>query len=1335
MLEERAGDPAAAETAFALVEGPVPEAYAGLARVHAAADALVNRAEAALDALQRAAPEARAGALEQLLSALSSTPGALRDARLTARALGPLALNDDRVANLWLRAARRSDDPHQLPAVLRRLATRCALVAVRTRAALEAAERIDVASPAEAAELLSMLLDEHPGESLAAAALAAIAEHTDDPSLARDALRALARSAVDPWERDLLARFTGTASGNFACFAASLADPTPSRERSLQLSRLHDLVGDAVTLFAQRTRSLLAQTGSLDEGLAVARRFAAYDPLSSEAAIAWMGAASLSGDAAQVAGAVEALAGSLAPPRDLAAVTRAALPRLRTLDDPGALARTVESATRAGALSDRALRSAVGEVVSTAPASVAARWIEGLLGATEPTEHPRWLPLLADAYREVRLAGAEFDALERLDLLRPSAERLPRMADLAISAGLEDRAAALKARAVESTHAPAARRALLFELAAMHAAASPPRTVDAVAALDRLASERPDADTQAAVARALVEIGQPEAAVQRLTRWAGERTGADAAARLKRAAVIATETLRDPSRALGLWRQYLRVAGWDEAVLESVEALAAERRAVELMRSLYDDLAADAAGPHGRHAVAYRRAVFLERAGETEAALEEQLALFERTRTLGASFTAVERLATAAGRWDALLQAVEGLARAAPTSESRESYLLRASEVARRHRRDDAASLGYEVQAWQSTRSAALWERVRERARGMRIAHTTASRAAFEALIDGELAAGNQTWDDTARRVHALQALEVAALDTDDIDRAMAAAALYLRQHDAPATGRATVLALLDRKAVSPAMRDAVLRSPALVRASEPPAEPALTPPPPPRPTPLPSPAISPMRGSTLELISSPPSSVSARPVVRERRVTMPSSQPVPAALRRSGNAPPSPPPEPPETATTRMSPRPAPPPPVVPPSPPPPPLSPASVPPPPPLTPPPPAPVAASSPPVTPPPLPSSPPATPPPLPSAPPAPPRSALPPAPSDPADLALTELVAQARPPVTAAMDDGASDEDRRDAWRRALHDDPSRLDALAALVDAPPEPGREGEHTALSQLLAALRGEPVAGLAPPVAARSDPPDGVARVLFPPRWGRFPELGALLWEALGPAWRRDAQRLAASETHRPVSAASPLVPAFQSALRLLQLPRTTGCLSREQVAEGAVVFVGSVPPSVLFDPSVTRHPEGFLFRLGEVLEATRPAFLPLWALPDDDFDALCRALPLAFGDAAHGASIEPSVARWAGRLVDTIAPRIQRPLRDLVMELGPRLTPGAWRSAVHQARVHAGLLVSGDVSAALESVMRAAPEAVPRDPSRALAVYEPLRELVRFAASDEYLLLRW
>lgn len=1251
-LEESAGDLAAAEGAYARIQEPLPQAFEGLARVHEVAERLVSACEAALAEVAAAGESERATAMAAAIATCERAPGAVASSTVAMEALAAFAPSHDGAAALWVRAARRAPEPGALAAVLRRLATRAESPAVRRRSLLEclALAEFSAGPGTDAAELLRLYVEDHPGDATIAAALGALAERSDDDALRRAALRAVADATEDRAEADLLLRFAGVRRGDFEAFGVVAEEPAPSAGRSERLRRLHELLGDSVTLLSLRTRALMASAGDPGEALAIARRFVEVAPWSPEAVFAYAGFVRLSGDPAAIVASTRAAISSCARLPELAALTRGALARLTELEADAEVATVVDAAAEAGLFADRALADvalALTDVALTRADVVGDRGVRSLevalAASAEPD--PGWLDQL--------------EALRRVG------------GDPAGLLGVRLRAAG-------------GRKAALAE------------------ELDALAEGATDDLAQGRWVRAAVAVGQPSVALRWLTRWADALgVGAGAGLRLRCAARVAWAVQGNAAAALGFLRDAVLADADAHEVLADADRVGAGAAALEPLLTIYDDAMARAAGVHGRRAFAYRRATVLERAGRTAEALAAQVELFGETRTIGASLQAIERLASATGRWQALLDAFEVLAAEAPSTEAKLQWLLRCADVARGQMRSPEASLGYEVQAWQASRSASLWERVIDRARTLRPAHPAASKAALEALIDAELASAQQAWDDQVRGLHALQALDCALSEAHDHDRAVAAIGLYVKNHEAPRAARLTVIDMIERPGVPEPLRELLRASPVL--GSRPPPSETRTDPP---------------RHRTLELVID--EEPEAETAVRPSKPTAPrASRPTPES----------------EWISFVAEPRP-----------------------------------------VT-------------PVPKAPTATAPDALPtvvptgdleevevePKPDSSTFLITSLAPANARrpspkpvvddslPPVEAGPIAVSSEESLREAvargddaaavalakrlaadpehahealaLQRARFDaDPARLDALDAVIEIVQRGDRRGEALGLSQVRAVLRGEALELRPLHPIELDDPPDGVARVLSPARLGPFAELGALLWESVGVTWRRELSRASGRDDGVRIPASSPVVKPFQAALRLLQMPRTTTLALRDGPAGAGSVSAASTPVTLVMSVEQAVDTPAGHFAMGHLVEAARTGHLPVTALAPDAADRMVRALTFAFG--APGADkVDPAVAAAAAQLMDATPTRLHRQVRAYVEELGPSLTPARWRAVIDQARARAGLLVSGDFFESARWLLATAPAEVPRSLPWAFVEWEPLRELLRFAVSEEYLLLRW
>jgi len=1255
-LEEAAGDLAAAESAYASVEGAVPEAFEGLGRVYEGAARQVAQAETEFGALASAAAESREGQVDEAVARCASTPGAMAAAGSALETLAGLSLHHAGAAALWVRAARRSADRATLAAVLRRLATRCELAPTRREALLECLTLPELSSGggSDAVELLRLFLEDLPGDTTAAAALAALAEQRADAELTRDAIRAVAMASQEPTERDILLRFVGVRSGAFEALGAATEEPVPSAGRGDRLRRLHHLVGDSVTLLSLRTRALMASPGAPGEGLAVARRFVEAAPWSPEAVFAFAGLTRLGDDGAEVVAAIRAALRSCARLPELASLVRGAVARLAALGDETAVHHVLDAATDAGLLADPSLAElALSRPHGDGPVMV--RRLEIAIAASDAPD-PAWIARL------VGLREAAGDAL-----------------------------GALGAR-VRGPHAGRAKEE----------------------ELDALADGATDDDAQGRWVRCAVANGLPQVSLRWLSRWAAARGSEPGAGlRLRCAARVAWDLQGDGEAALEFLRDALRAEADTADVLQDADLIGRRSGQLDGLLSIYDDAAGVAAGVHGRQALHYRRALALEHGGRAAEALEAQLALFRELRTIGAPLHAIERLAGAAGRWEPLLEAFEILAAEAPSSEAKLQFLLRCAELARSRLKSTERALDFEVQAWQVSRSRALWDRVIERSRALRATHPAAAAEAIHALVDGELASAQQAWDDSVRGLHALQALDCALTEAHDHDRAVAAIELYLRQHEAPRIARSTVLEMIGRASVPPQLQRSLRASSALA-STPPPPPPTPTPPPPPPSTRAPS------RGPTLELVLD--DDLSAEGLER-------AMAPTPAPV-----APSRPPKEGHEWISFVAEPKPVT-------------LAPTKT-------------SGTEAPPIV---VPQT-------LqprleaygraegeadsflitsiqPEAPRRPsPKPEAPPAQEPAASVTGADPEAVLRDRMARHDDEAAvilagrlaADPERAHeavVIQRARFDaDPTRLDALDALIELATRADQRGETLGLTQVRSVLRGEALELHPLHPVELEDPPDGVARVLLPTRLGPFAELGALLWESVGVTWRRELQRSALRDEGYRLAPTSAVLRPFQAALRLLQLPRTTALLLRDGPIAAPTLSVATAPASLVMSlEQATDTPAGH-FALGFHLEGARVGHLPLTALSPEVADRMVRALSFAFG-APMTERVEPSVAAAAAQLMDATPTRLHRQLRAYVEELGPSFTPARWRAVIDQARARAGLLVSGDFFEASRWLLASAPMEVPRSLSWALVEWEPLRDLLRFAVSEEYLMLRW
>lgn len=823
-LELRAGDPAGAWVAYdrACKTGE-PSAQQRQEAIAREAEEAVARADAAWKALETAPREDRARVLEELIATIGHTPGAVRDLARATRILAPLATANERAAEFWLAITRRFGDTPALVATLRRIATRTTHASIRARAAVELAEILD-RSPegqAEAIEVLLQLLDEQPDAQDAVATLAAVAEHGDDLAVDRYALAAMARTEPDPIGREILTHLAGEVvhpASRFAVLNRVFDETLGPRERSEALKELMEWVGESPALLARRTRALLALAHQEPtESIAVAQHFARTVPLSPEATIAWFGAARLVNNPEQMADAAVATMHSLAAVRDAASVVRAAISCLFAMGESERATRVAHEAVGTLGLADRGLRATVLEYVPLlSDAAVAVEVLEAAVAATTdaPNERLDALKRLAQVHRTRGDATGETHALRRLIACAPEdQEAIARLSFLLASRGDDQTLAHVLTLQLERETDPAERRQAWLTLAALRFRSG--ERDAALRTLDRYVEERPGLDRYADVVRALVAVGEHEAAIERLSRWADGTTEAQTTAKMYSTAARIVRTSGGPaSRALTLLRTGLAREPESPELLLLAEEIATEARTVREMLSIYDDLEAVAAGEHGRRALRYRRAAFLEAVGEKDRALEVYASAFEASPVSGALSTAIERLAVATGRFEVLVAMYRRLAEVAQDADGRVRNYLRAAQIARERLHDRQAALDLSLLAHDVKRDEATARQVIDIARSVRTLDPHAFRTAVETVVERTLHVADEVWDDALKRRLALWAAEICATELGDAVRCSNALAVYFKGVEDRASGEREVQALFERVGVSPAFREALGRLP-----------------------------------------------------------------------------------------------------------------------------------------------------------------------------------------------------------------------------------------------------------------------------------------------------------------------------------------------------------------------------------------------------------------------------------------------------------------------------------------------------------------------------------------
>ena len=829
-LERKAGDPASALMAYSRAwKAGESGALAVLEGVNADAEALFARAELAMRAVETASRETRSAAVEELLTTIVETPGAVRDLASANRVLGPLAGNDERVARAWLRITRRLGDENALLGALRRIATRSTARDQRARAAIELAEMLDAQADgqSQAIEVLQQLLDEQPTHAEGVAMLAAIAEHTTDLALSRSTLIALGRVENDALARDTYLRLGGEIpadDGPLRALFRALDEAPGLRERTDALREAIGILGDAPSLLARRTRSLLAQPSSSGDGLDALRAFVELVPYSPEATIAWFGAAGLASDAEAMSDAAIAVIHSLATARDAASVARAGVSRLFALGEPARAIRVAREAAEQIGLGDRSLRATVLEYVQQQrePAIVVELLEAAVAGSADsPGEQLATLRKIAAQHRARGEVHPESYALRRALVLAPAdRESLTRLSEVLPSVGDERALSRVLSLRLASESDPAFRRDAFLTLAAVpaHGGDVPAAAIT----LDRYVDEQRDerrAFAQSEAVRALRALGAEDVAADRLVRWAEATSdNAQAAAKYEAAVRILRARRADPTRILGVIRAALIREPESPELLLQAEEVAREAKATGPMLEIYADLHEAAAGEHGRRALAYRRAAFLENVDESAEALEAFRALFEKMPGSGALRSAIERLALTTGRPEVMVEMLRHLADNAQTNDAKVGHYFDAAKIAREQVRDrrgalELALLGHDVKRDEQSANRAI-----EYAHAIEVADPAAYRHAVETIIDRTIEVADEVWDDQLKRDMSLRALVIAATEIDDVTRAKRAVDVHFKGAEDKDAARDAIEAIVTGANARDGVREAVLALPSMQR-------------------------------------------------------------------------------------------------------------------------------------------------------------------------------------------------------------------------------------------------------------------------------------------------------------------------------------------------------------------------------------------------------------------------------------------------------------------------------------------------------------------------------------
>jgi tetratricopeptide (TPR) repeat protein len=183
---------------------------------------------------------------------------------------------------------------------------------------------------------------------------------------------------------------------------------------------------------------------------------------------------------------------------------------------------------------------------------------------------------------------------------------------------------------------------------------------------------------------------------------------------------------------------------------------------------------------------------------------------------------------------------------------------------------------------------------------------------------------------------------------------------------------------------------------------------------------------------------------------------------------------------------------------------------------------------------------------------------------------------------------------------------------------------------------------------------------------------------------------------------------------------------------------------VTIVVQAPPALIVGPGLAADlPAAEVrFQIARGLELTRPEYILAAGVRPKQFTALFAGVLKAFHPrhAKRRATTGDAAAEQAAKLKKNVPYKVSKQLVELFQGLGTTSWSSLrWRAVVHEIGNRTGLVLCGELATAARIVIRdsgaAGTEAPSTEEIRGLArSNEPLRELLRFAISDDYFGLR-
>jgi len=278
-------------------------------------------------------------------------------------------------------------------------------------------------------------------------------------------------------------------------------------------------------------------------------------------------------------------------------------------------------------------------------------------------------------------------------------------------------------------------------------------------------------------------------------------------------------------------------------------------------------------------------------------------------------------------------------------------------------------------------------------------------------------------------------------------------------------------------------------------------------------------------------------------------------------------------------------------------------------------------------------------------------------------------------------------------------------------------------------------------------APPLSAQLEHP-GMLQLLARPALDAIGEALALVWDGASSILARDAQSYALTGVERIAAGPhSALARLYELASRLLGAPNVPLYARRQAAASnpppgvgapqsivarltGGVALLPTLSAMVLGD--VREDSPALRYALGQAFAAALPQSALILGLPDVEAHVLWHAMLAAFGPPEFGKLADPAATRLVQAFWNTIPPRSQRRLQELLAKAPTDFEGALERSRQSGRRV--ALFLCGDIGYVLRVVASefALPEALLSVENFAELVQSSpiIADLIRLAVSAEY-----